>query len=492
MAREMDLKSAAITDRLGSILLVLFGLLWAIWIQPHTIAARNIFLIAGSVLGIYVIFISQSQLRKVSLGNPGLWALICIGLLLVWVVFHYFFLSRNPQLQWEELTGIWKRIIISIPFAFAVGISFAARAYEYSHGARKSIWPMIILVLSLSVPTLLFLVRYSLTHHLIWIGWPEAFRLIYPPSSWYIPKTGYVFFCLPVLALAVADLLRIGKLYANSHKYILIRVVFDILAILSVLSVFYLENIKNGMIYSLALIVAGFLFWSSKLVLSLVRPSEKNLSKRSGYYSIALVLFMAIMFFVITKNHIEKNESWKSLVADTKIALQTEKYDHWKYLGQKGYPENEFGKTVSITNYERAAWAKIALTFVDDYPFGYGLVLESFRHIAKEMYPESSLLQSHSAWLDLLLGLGIPGACLIAVSGTFALLGLRSRKANNSHVNAYMTWFLASMLLCMLTTEVAQKVYLDALIFCIIVSASYCIMNQALEFSNINELNREP
>lgn len=110
-----------------------------------------------------------------------------------------------------------------------------------------------------------------------------------------------------------------------------------------------------------------------------------------------------------------------------------------------------------------------------DYPLGYGLVLESFRHIGKEMYPDSRLLQSHSGWLDLTLGLGIPGSGLILLAGLFALTALWRLQKEGDDFARYPRWFLFSLLLCMLTTEVAQKVYIDALLFTIVLVSSYSI-----------------
>lgn len=465
-----------------SLLLVFVGFLWAIWIQPHTIAARNLFLVIGCVLGFYVIYQSIQRRNKVSLSNKGLWSFVCIALLLIWILIHYFFFSKNPQLQLEELSSIWKRIVISLPFAIAAGTALAFSGYlRQRHLDSKLNWPIIILGACLCIPTILYLVRYLITNDLGAHHWPDALQLLYPPSSWYIPKTGYVFFCLPVLALTLADLLRIvnAQIVLTTDK--IGRFLVDLLLIFSVLCVFYLENIKNGIAHSFILIIIGIIFFIRQVLFSSEQSSKNSFMSKKNLLLLTIIFVLGMGMFYAIKNHIDKNDSWKSLFADTKVAWQTEKYDHWKYLGQKGYPQNEYGKTVSITNYERVAWAKIALTFVDDYPLGYGLVLESYGHIAKEKYPESSLLQAHSAWLDLLLGLGIPGVSLLFFSGLFALIGLHHLKNDTAHYKSYLSWFLGSMLLCMITTEVAQKVYLDALIFTIVFCSAYCLAAQSLE-----------
>jgi hypothetical protein len=168
--------------------------------------------------------------------------------------------------------------------------------------------------------------------------------------------------------------------------------------------------------------------------------------------------------------HLHKNDSWNTVLADIKVANQLETIDHWKYRGDRGYPNNEFGKMVSVTNYERAAWAQVALEFIAERPQGYGLVLESFRHIGKEKWPDSNLLQSHSGWLDLTLGIGIPGVALIILAAFLSIHTLS--QSAGSLWSRPVIWLLSSIGLLMITTEVSQKVYLDALIFLILFSAS--------------------
>jgi hypothetical protein len=486
----MHFKDSGHMNIARNVLLILSGVLWAIWIQPHTLAARNLIIIVGSVLGIYVIVGYAQKLVTISLTNKGLWALVCILLLIVWVIAHYVFFSRNPDLQWRELTSIWKRIVLAIPFAIAAGFSLAVRrGSQYSNLSIKTDWPTLIMTAALCIPTVLFLIRYGITHNPNWEHFPNSLKLLNPPSSWYIPKTGYVFFCLPVLALALVNLIQVLKQNFFASKKTYRQVFINLTIVLAVIIVFYLGNIKNGMAYSFILILIG-VFFGIKTILKIKKTHTNQIVKKNGYIFMAMIILFAIILLAITHHHLDKNDSWKTLLADTKVALQTDRYDHWKYYGQKGYPQNEFGKTVSITNYERIAWAKVAISFVDNYPLGYGLVLESYRYIAQEIYTDSKLLQSHSAWLDLLLGLGIPGVCLLGLAATLTLISLLSMKDHNHYFNSKIAWFLSSMLLCMLTTEVAQKVYIDALIFCIIFSASYCIMSQALSASNPINLNK--
>jgi hypothetical protein len=436
---------------------ILFALLWAIWIQPHTISLRHILLSLGSLLGIYVV-INNRRLLVTKEAIP----LYLIGALFVWIAFHLAFLSQNFTLQLEEFATIWKRIAWGTPFAIGLGLALGflltslqsedkGRAYQL----RNMAWW--ILFLGVLTPTMIYLCRYLVMAIASKLGFqlPQALMILHPPSSWYIPKTGYVFFCIPALALSCAS---ISSILRSNAKMNLWKIGIYVLSIIAVVAVFYLENIKNGIAYSVVLVLV--------LILQLLI----HYARARSIKGLLAIVFVAGAFSLILAQHLHKNDSWNTVLADIKVANQLETIDHWKYRGDRGYPNNEFGKMVSVTNYERAAWAQVALEFIAERPQGYGLVLESFRHIGKEKWPESNLLQSHSGWLDLTLGIGIPGVALIILA---AFLSIRSlSQCSGSLWSRPVIWLLSSIGLLMITTEVSQKVYLDALIFLILFSAS--------------------
>lgn len=205
-----------------------------------------------------------------------------------------------------------------------------------------------------------------------------------------------------------------------------------------------------------------------------------------AYAAVCLGLFVFILFFVASAQnwwkklivallvfsffgaslciHLKKNDSWRTLVVDTKVALQLDQYQQWKYAGEKGYPNNEFGKMVSITNYERAAWFKVGLQLAGQTPLGYGLVEDSFKRMAKETWPEVSpnLSHSHSGWLDVVLAIGIPGFTLIIVA---MLLAMKQSKQAPEPWKSLVFWALFALGILWITTEVSATVTFAALIF---------------------------
>lgn len=122
--------------------------------------------------------------------------------------------------------------------------------------------------------------------------------------------------------MAIADLLRYAPLRAPIERGIVLRMLIDFLVIVAVLSVFLLENIKNGILYSAVLMGLGLIIWFRRYW-QVFRMSRLQ---RARPQFVAPLLFVAIgiFFVVMVQNHLEKNESWTTLMADAKIAWQTD------------------------------------------------------------------------------------------------------------------------------------------------------------------------
>lgn len=324
----------------------------------------------------------------------------------------------------------------------------------------------------LLAPTLIYIAKFILTHKAAQWGFKTSdYWLLYSSSApFYLPKTAYVCFCLPTLGIALGQLVR--NIY-QGRLCKLANIVY-LLTIPAVLFVFYGENIKNGVVYS-ALLLTLFI---GVLLFNFFR--EYWIAK-SAILGVVLVLGV---FFI---NHsIQSNISWHSFLVDAKIAVDTKTYQQWKYSGEQGYPNNEFGSTVSITNYERIAWGKTGLQLIWQHPLGYGLVERSFGHLAKIHWPDSKLHQSHSGWIDLTLGLGIPGFLLVNIALVILLYQLikrLKRLENGVNIATYqmVVWTaLFSLGLIWFTTEISQKVYFDNLIFWLSLAASVTLMSYSV------------
>lgn len=428
---------------------IAFVVLYAVWILPEIVGVRNTALVVGALTGIYPIY----QYRALLLTKRAI-PIWLIFALFIWATFHLIFLSQDYATQLLEYKRIWKYAAIGAVFAFGLGLSLMSATLNQDKSKQASstaYWHAIFF--GLSTPVLIYLLKYVLTTYgPRWgIQAPPSLQIYFGSQPFYVPKTDYVAFCLPTLAIALG---QIRTTMAAQMKWArqLGVIVLYIVPIVGTLFLFDIQNIKNGMAYA-AICLAFF------IAVLFIRSSAQSTWKK---WAIAL----AVLSFFITALyiHLQKNDSWRTLIADTEVAFQLDKYQHWKYAGEQGYPNNKFGKVVSITNYERAAWFKVGLQLAGQMPLGYGLVEDSFKSMAKAKWPEvsPSFSHSHSGWLDVVLAIGIPGFAL--VMGALALAARQSVQIQEPW-RSLVFWGLFAIGILWITTEVSATVTFAALIF---------------------------
>lgn len=438
---------------------IAFVVLYAVWILPEIVGFRNTALVVGALAGLYPIYQYRSQLFQ-RRAIP-VWLIVA---LFAWATFHLLSLSQDYAAQLREYKRIWKYAAIGAIFAFGLGLSLMSAAVNNSaqHQAPDSrdsqkrsgsapFWRIIFF--GLCTPVLIYLLKYTLTTYgARWgiVALPYL-QIYFYSQPYYVPKTDYVAFCLPPLAIALGQI----QVVLTSHEKTIRQIgaiVLYMFLIASTLFLFDIQNIKNGMAYAAACL-GLFVF------ILFFRASAQNWWKKLIVALLVFSFFGASLYI-----HWKKNDSWRTLVADTKVALQLDQYQQWKYAGEKGYPNNEFGKMVSITNYERAAWFKVGLQLAGQTPLGYGLVEDSFKRMAKETWPEVSpnLSHSHSGWLDVVLAIGIPGFTLIIVA---MLLAMKQSKQAPEPWKSLVFWALFALGILWITTEVSATVTFAALIF---------------------------
>jgi hypothetical protein len=424
---------------------ICFSVLYAIWAVPETILIRHVCLIVGALLGIYVI--TQNFGMLLTKKALPLW-MLC--LLFLWTFFQLIALGTDPKLQLEEFAGIWKRTAIGFIFAVGFGLALADRlqGQKQDDGQGEAFW--VLIYFGFMLPTIIYVGKYILTFeaHKYGVVAPNYLKLHYGSLPFYMPKTVYVAFCLPLYAVTLSQV----ALEIHRQRWRLLLMIAYIFSFAAVLFVFYAENIKNGVAYAIMLTVI--------FCVALLLKYRARIQAR--LVLLILVLFLALGFFAI--NYIKKHESWSTFFADMRVAVQVDQYEQWKFNGERGYPNNALGKVVSVTNYERIAWGVAGLELLIKNPLGYGLIERSFGHLAKQQWPESKLHQSHSGWLDLALGLGLPGIALVL--GALAIILIHCMKSSDP-LTYFGFWLLLCLVLLWCTTEVSQKVYFDWLIFAI-------------------------
>lgn len=441
---QLNLQKSIIPQWIIWVQCIAFVVLYEFWILPEIVGFRNSALVVGALAGLYSIYQYRSCL--VQKRAIPFWLMAC---LFIWMIFHLFFLAQDSALQQLEFQRIWKYAALGAIFAFGLGLSLA----NVSNQHQKTLyWRSIYL--GLCLPVLTYLIKYALTTYGPSFGFqpPASLQIYFSSQPYYIQKVDYIVFCLPVLAHSLGQIQSLLAAHIGLKRNQIVAISTYLSLIAATLFLFYVQDAKNGMVYSALCMV---LFATCLLFKSAPGKFWRNC---------LFVIIGATLFAVALYPHVQKNHSWRTLIADTKVAFQLDKYQQWKYAGEHGYPNNEFGEVVSITNYERAAWSKVGVQLALQTPLGYGLVEDSFKKMVKTEWPEASihLSHSHSGWLDIILAVGFPGfLCILG-----ALIGAIVQSGGiSSPWKTLVFWALVANLLLWVTTEASATVTFPVLIF---------------------------
>jgi hypothetical protein len=325
---------------------------------------------------------------------------------------------------------------------------------------------------ALLLPTLIFYIKLGLTEWAKFANFALSPYLVSSQDWSYssgMPKYFYVFFSLPAFGIAIgvithAVLKNTLSLRAHAIYFVVVMVVPII---------FYLQAVRNGMIYAAILTVIALIMLGVSVLIGGSR-------KQKTIFSI-LVIFLLVLAALSLKAY----PAWKMLVADTKVALELNTIDNWKYQGQSGvlYPINEHGVAVNPSNYDRATWLFVGIQLLPENPLGFGLMTLSFDHLTKAKWPNSFMSQTHSAWLDFALGYGIPGGSLFMLA---LILGWRNSKSIKEPWGYMGRWGLGVLGLVMLTTEISSEIFINALIFLVVMIAGLSMSLLARGLLNSN------
>lgn len=404
------------TNTLGLALILMSGVLLGIWAVKNTIALRNIILFLGGPLSALYCYWQYQRicLNQNKISVKYFLPLVLVALMFAWVLFHYFFLSRYPEIQLSELRSTWLRTLFAAILGFGTGLA---------------------------------LLRRPNAVNFLWIGIAFSFAYLFYQ---YIPKAlathsifapdydGYIFYgkISGVLAgtLLIAGLLGtlLDRFSVLGGKARWVQVIFCLSAIsIPLYSFVFIFDARNGVGLSLLMfgvVVAGLF----------VRLTINFFHKPSFQKILVNVLLLFCLVGIggwFGWSQYKLNPGWASMFDDAKIAVQVDQYPNWQNPPELGYPKNASGKEVRGNTYERISWAVAGMTiFAPENPLGVGMLRRPFGVLLNEKYPNSSkgLMSTHSGWVELTLGFGYP-ALLMTLGALIIILWLtllRLRKSN--------------------------------------------------------------
>ena len=175
----------------------------------------------------------------------------------------------------------------------------------------------------------------------------------------------------------------------------------------------YIVDARNGI--GLSTILYSFWFICATVILIKSRLKLAN-SKSWLIFLFATAGLLLILYFAFLQTKV--NAGWASLIEDTKIAVQIDRYPNWQNTAQLGYPKREDGQVIATNTYERVAWATAGSRAIIEYPTGVGILSFPFtihpgRPLNMQTGPGKPGIATHSGWVELGLAFGIPMLTLI-------------------------------------------------------------------------------
>lgn len=432
-------------------LILLNAILLGIWLLPGTIALRNILLILMCPISIIYCWEKiKNNNARIKLANwlpiIGIMAMFC------WVLIHYFWLSKFPDLQLHELKTTWLRSLLATIIGFSVGLSVCSRPNRIF-----LLWN--VLLFSFIYLFCQFFIRDFSSNSGIFHVYKD---LLYPGKI-----AGVTAGVILIAGISGAVIDRYESIGANS-KYCA-GLLFLGSYVLVLYCFVYIFNARNGVgivvIETLFFIIYILLVMLSRrlLVKGRVDKVNSNLSQRLTSIMLGIALLMAISFFLI--QHVKYNQDLLNINKDISIAIQIEKFENWKNPQLHGYPLNEDGQVVRHNTYERVSWLIAGLKiFIPENPFGLGLLKEPFGALMRLKYPGQvgDITSTHSGWVDIALSFGLPGIAIIffiIISIIFTLIHSSSPFKNSSLL------LLSTLLLLYFVGEVSNKHFIEILFY---------------------------
>lgn len=427
------------------LLIALFSItLLIVWPLPHTIGLRNICIAFGSILSM-CFFLRH---KKIESGIVILLVVMLLSIPLLQVLRVVFF-ENSSAYQMYELKGTWLRVFALIIMGFAFGqilVTTNNNIFLYALLIGFLFHPVVTIILYLKeivifqnfLPvnfTSIFNTKISGVYFNLWFAW-IGFGVIY----W---------------------LLRGANISSRLQKLgIIISSVGIIIVVIDILALRALNGVLN-------IIGLGVLLLILLLFRSLFYKSKFN-------HKIFLTIFLIVTFTGIFAIEYDARHDGKlkNLLQDVVISSDLNATTLWRdddlsRAHEERLPVNQNGVRVNASTYERVSWFLKGLDYLGKNPMGTGFTHHAFGYLMRQDYPGSRVEKTHSGWMDLALGLGLPSMFLL-----WAILALNICLAVKSKANARIEFICTVGMLMMLglaaiwvTGEIAEREFIEHTFF---------------------------
>ena len=424
-------------------LLVLVVILQLIWGLPHTIALRNFCLYGGGVVSLLLIvfFYGKIQLKN----HIPMILLLAVP---AWLVFHYIFLPVNLEKQWYDISGTWLRIFSGIVIAFSLGKLLTNSPHYFK-------WVYLSYVILIVGSIILFFKQAYVSHQ-----WIFAFSGIFKTKI----ACAYYSFFLCLLTFGILSKNQSSKIKTS----LVSQLFFFTVLIACIFSCFSVHSLIGVTFCILMGVVCSFL---------MLNNFGTN-HRLQNMLALALPVFLIVSTFAFSQYDKKYEGKLMHLKNDVVISLNIDQNKTWsRSTSVAGIPDpvDQNGRHINVSIYERTSWLIKGWQTLSDHPLGSGFSWAAFRHYMAIEYPGSTVDKTHSGWLDLALGIGLPGlfltwsAIFLILKQAFALL----KAPYHDNQSFIIIFFLIGMCLFWLAGEVSEREFTEHFFFFIALSSSY-------------------
>lgn len=429
---------------LSALIVFISTALLAIWSLRNTIALRNVLLVLGTLVALFLIKQYLKQPQKTA--SNSIWRyfpIILSSCTLIWVGIHYLVFSQDSALQLKDLTSTWVRVFMASIIGAATGL-----AIKENPQRSQYLWFGIFCSFV-----------YLLVHYLG--AYSQSGKLFMPNYYFTSPFSNKINTVLMggLFIGAICGSAAAALTSQNSPLYPRMIYFYWAIAVATILYAFTtIIDTRNGLGVGLILLSTWVLYMFFVML-------GRQLFTRTLNWKRGILILLPILFiFIFVQQHLSINRGWNHFFEDIAIGFQIDEVPNWQNIQKFGYPKTSSGEQVYPNNYERAAWAAAGAHTIYENPLGYGLLEHSLGKMIQKSYPEAVIRSSHSAWIDFGLAFGIPGLALILGALISAMvLAMRSQSPNKLVV----IWLAFSLLLTFTVAEVSSNHTIEILFFCI-------------------------
>ncbi len=405
----------------------LVALLFFIWPIPHTISIRQTAIFLSLPLLGYLAY--QSYRDGLAI-NSLVDLKVPVGLLLaltLWMLIVALFISEETAWSLDEIRGVWGFALLAFLLGGLTSFSFDM----VGRFSRKTV----LIVLFMALLAHVLYIDLSYVYKLLTggdINW--RMRMVgftYSDKATYLSNTLFAVLCAETF---FRIRYRVRFLYVNTPVliFIFMATIFSL----------YIAAYRFGSITMLVILTVTFILYLRE---------TRTFSKKTV---VLVLLFLAVIFFAgffTMKN----DPRWGTLLETIPLALDTENNRAWLDSDKYPYPVLQDGGQIKASNYERVAWIKEGLLLVRDNPLGIGFGRNAFE-VGLQMKYNEGRGHSHSGFVDLAIGIGVPGILMwVFLLGSLLFVSFKAHKKGSN---------FAALLMVLVVSKFGFRMMVDSII----------------------------